>query len=281
MRLPRSTGCCNRARIRGRWVDTLRLQSNLGRQSEFLHEKKSTRGKVDRKTLYGTYYCSQRHAEAISPECPRTICSKLADGIVWDKVAEVLNNPAGLIASANKHIQNIRSEAEERLSDKNRIEQEMDAMQLEHQWIITQARKGNITEDDMDQQLGQLTLQESTFSQELGLTKSVLDLPILDNWEQTAREYLETIRRGLDSLKENAAKYDQGRHDIFKIKRQIVATLVEKIDISSARELKATFRLDLLALLDHTLDFSEVRSAETCTRRLACHAHPHPSAVCG
>ena len=35
-------------------------------------------------------------------------------------------------------------------ADKERIQKELDALVLERQWVITQARKGSITQSDID-----------------------------------------------------------------------------------------------------------------------------------
>ncbi len=50
--------------------------------------------------------------------------------------------------------------------EQDRIQEALDALFMERQWIITQARKGAITEIDMDYQLGAITLQEMSLKRE-------------------------------------------------------------------------------------------------------------------
>ena len=46
------------------------------------------------------------------------------------------------------------------MADCDRIHNQLETLATERQWIITQARKGTITEADMEYQLGMLTGQE-------------------------------------------------------------------------------------------------------------------------
>lgn len=76
------------------------------------YTRKNSRGeKVERKSLYGTYYCNQEHEEVIHPDCPRTIGSPKADGYVWEKVCEVINNPEVLLTGARKHVDELKQQA--------------------------------------------------------------------------------------------------------------------------------------------------------------------------
>ena len=51
-------------------------------------------------------------------------------------------------------------------SEQERIQNELDALTLERQWVITQAHRAAISESDMDYQLGALTLQEISLKRE-------------------------------------------------------------------------------------------------------------------
>ena len=51
------------------------------------------------------------------------------------------------------------------LDEKGNIQKQLDAIAMERQWVITQARKGKITDEGMDQQLGALSIQELDLKQ--------------------------------------------------------------------------------------------------------------------
>ena len=47
-------------------------------------------------------------------------------------------------------VNEIRANADSFYAEKGRIQSELDALILERQWVITQARKGGISESDME-----------------------------------------------------------------------------------------------------------------------------------
>jgi len=236
--------------------------------------------KVARKSLYGCYYCTQPHKEHVHPDCPRTIGSKKADDLVWKKVCEVIDKPEILLAEARKQIENIQQQAKEVIEDKERLEREGETILVERQWVITQARKGKINDKDMDYQLGILSNQETNLRGEIASMGEFVRLSILGGWEEKARQYFEDLQVGLESLN-TAPQNDEERQEIFTHKRQIVQTLIERVEIKKDRELKVNFRLNVLALLEQTSNFSEVGEVETYSRTLTSLAHPHHYEVCG
>ncbi len=230
--------------------------------------------KVKRKSLYGTYYCKQRHKELINPDCPRTIGSMKADEYVWEKVCDVISKPEILIAEARRHVEELRERADTALADSDRLQKELDSLALERQWVITQARKGKITEEDMDYQLGSITLQELNLKQELVAYDEIHNLSLLNKWEEKAAEYFLDLQIGLESL--NAApQTKEERREVFEIKRKTVQTLVDKILIGKERKLNIVFRLNILSLLNQSEEFSEVQQVETYTHKPACRARRH------
>jgi len=227
--------------------------------------KKSNGEKIPRKTLYGTYYCHQDHKELIHPDCPRTIGSTKADAIVWGKICEVINSPEILIAGARKYVNDLRDQAASVIADNERLQNELDSITLERQWVITQARKGKISEEDMEFQLSSLTLQELNLKRELQSFTDILRLTDLNQWEEKAQEYLEDLRLGLDSLNADP-QTDEERQEIYEIKRKIVQTLISRVDIGKDRKITVTFRLNILSLINQSEIFCQTRKVETYTR---------------
>ena len=187
------------------------------------------------------------------------------DKTVWKKVCGVIGKPELLLDSAAQYVEELRKKSETIQEDRERLQGELDAVALERQWVITHARKGKITEDDMDYQLSALTLQELSLKRELAALGNTIRLASLDNWETQAREYISGLKRGLKLLNADP-KTDEERREQFKIKRQIVKTLVEKVLIGKDRQIRVVFRLDVTYLLEQATNPDEVQQAEAYTR---------------
>lgn len=215
---------------------------------------------------YGVYYCGQRHEEAIHPDCPRTIGSKKADDYVWAKVMEVLDNPELLLAGARQRIAQMQAKARQTGAERDRLQAQLDALVMERQAVIRLARKGRISEDDLELQLGELGMQELYLKRELAALPQPADLAALGDWEGRARDYLQGMREGVEWL-DAAPESDQERREQFRIKRGIVEALVNRVDIGKGRELKVEVRLDVLALANQLAARDENQPAGIYIRR--------------
>lgn len=214
----------------------------------------------------GTYYCGQRHAELISPECPRTIGAGKADQFVWEKVCAVLDSPELLLVEARRYIDELTQEAETRVADKERLHKELEATAIERQWVITQARKGTLTEADMEYQLGILTAQEVSLRQEMAELSEIVHLTALADWETQARRYIGGLRSSIEWL--NAVpQTDEERREQFETKRQIVKMLVQKVLTKKDKTLRVIFYLDVFTLLKQADVTEQVQTVGTCSHK--------------
>jgi len=244
------------------------------------YTRKNRKGeKVERKTLYGTYYCPERIKEAIHCDCPRTIGSNKADDIVWQKVSNAISNPEVLFAQAQRYVDNIRQQSGSTEAEIKSLQEDLDAIALERQWVITQARKGRITDEDMEYQLGSLKLQEMQKRQAIAAHNELIQLSAAADWDVQVRDYLEDLRAGLESL--NAApQSDEERREVFELKKRFVQALVDRIEIDKERGLNVVLRLKVLGITQHQPNFCAIQPAGTCTRKPASPVRPHPSG-CG
>jgi hypothetical protein len=228
----------------------------------------------------GDYFCSQVHKERVDPGCPRTIGAKKADAITWSKICDAIDRPELLLSEAGRYVDKLRSLTETRLVDMGRIQKELDCIIEERQWVITQARKGRITEEDMEFQLSALSLQELNLRQELTNLNENVRLSNLDGWEAQAREYLSDISAGLAWLN-TQPRTDDDKREQFAAKRRIVKALVDRVNIRKGddgeRDLQVVFRLDIPALLEQAT--APTRLAETCSHRQS-HRARCPDASC-
>ena len=241
---------------------------------------------VKRKTPSGAYYCTQLHAELIHPDCPRSIGSRQADEFLWQRVESVLRDPDLLLVGAREHVARLQASAGEIEAERARLERELARSAEERSWLWTQARKGRIADEDMDEQLAAVGKQELYLRQEIAKLGAAVDLARLVGWEEVVVEYLADLREGLAILDEVPAT-DEALRAQFDLRRQIVAGLVERMTIGRERELVAVFRLDVLSLLgssDRTMGGGGVsgrmlvKGDEICTHKQSS-LPGHPSAA--
>jgi len=220
-----------------------------GARSESLKRRNRKGEWVDR-NQHGRYYCRQIHEEHISPDCPRQIGMVKADNEVWGKVCTAINNPEILLAEAQKLVYELRINVDSLENEQERIQKELDALILERQWVITQARRGGISENDMDYQLGTLDLQELSLKQDLATVLEQAQIHYSEDWEEHVRDYLADLQLGVASLDfEDGSPEDA--QEIFEIKRQTVTTLVRQVTIDRDRKLHVEIGLDLSKILSN------------------------------
>jgi hypothetical protein len=232
--------------------------------------RKNRKGEVvPRKTMSSTYCCTQHHKELIHEDCPRSIGHLKADDYVWGKVKGAIDDPEILIARARDYVDDLRKKAKSANEDNDRIQRELDNLVLERKWVITQARKGSISEQDMDEQLADLSAQEITLKQEMEMVTDQSLLSALNQWEEHAREYFADLKVGLLELN-TVPQTDEERLEQFELKRKIVNTLVEKVYIHKDRSLEVTIRLNLLQMIRQRPSADQVPPAGTYTRKQSC-----------
>jgi site-specific DNA recombinase len=243
-----------------------------------------------RKNPLGVYFCSQRHPELRHTDCPKTIGSKKADDFVWDKIVEVLSTPEILINKARHYMAELQNRAQTAAAERERLQQRLDELVMERQWVITQARKGKITSEDMEFQLGALSMEEAYVKRELTNSNAIYDVASLEDWESTARAYLEDLWLGIVSLTIEPES-DEEKQEQFQLKRKTVLGVVDRIEIGKDRNMKIVFKLDVLSLLgvgkNNTSDLQineqllhPNRSAGIYNHIQSCPLR-HPPAACG
>jgi hypothetical protein len=115
----------------------------------------------------------------------------------------------------------------------------------------------------MDYQLGVLTLQELSLKKELAECGEIVKLGALEGWEDEAREYLADIQAALEWHNKSAPQSEEERREMFEEKREIVKTLVKRVDITRDRDLQVTFQLNVKAMIEKAAGIIEVQQVGT------------------
>ena len=241
---------------------------------------------VRRKSEVRVYYCGQIHKESVSPNCPRHIGAKKAEEIVWLKICDVIDRPDYLLGQARQLVNQILASQASLKEETVRIQNQLEAVLAERQWVITQARKGVFPVSDMEQQLHQLTFQEVSLKNELVSLGEAVNISALEDWESKVVEFLADLKTGVDELKTVAPQTLEEQHEVFLVKKRVVDTLVERIQIDRERNLQVQIRLNLLEIIgkdarNETIAAVQFREGETYTHIRSIRVRRHRCAFCG
>jgi DNA invertase Pin-like site-specific DNA recombinase len=176
---------------------------------------------------WGYYRCAKREhqPEQRHPHCFGTMGAKKVDSYVWNYVVNICRNPEIVHAAIDAKIEQLQAE-ETYEQEAESLQRELDNLQQERDWVITQCRKGRITDEDMDMQLTALHFQA------LDLRKrhndAVAAASVKTQAEQLkawAAEYLSSISKGIDVLNTDPADFTKEQRD--KLYRELEATRFE------------------------------------------------------
>ncbi|HUS94135.1 MAG TPA: recombinase family protein [Patescibacteria group bacterium] len=216
-------------------------------------------------SVSGAYVC-QRYStkpESRPADCVTDTGSKKVDDFVWDFVKRVCSNPMLVQQAITAKLANLREDYSRLESEVQHLQREMDGLITERQWVITQARKGRITEEDMELQLGQIELQEWSHRRDLDERQSMIaarkQVESLSEW---TRQYLDDINAGVRALDiDTSLLYDKEIEPLYtemeawryaekfpddrlaqlnwallEERRRIVRTLIEKVVIGRGED---------------------------------------------
>jgi len=71
----------------------------------------------------------------------------------------------------------------------------------------------------------------------------------LNNWEENVTEFMADLMTGVEELKIVAPQTPEEQHEIFVLKKRVIDTLVERVEIDIDRNLFVQIRLNLLDIL--------------------------------
>ena len=241
-------------------------------------------------SVRGVYACAHGTLPETRPEtCVDTIGSQKVDTHVWNSVKRVCENPAilqNVIQEKLADLQAKRVEYEAAVAD---LQRRLERIAHERRWVIEQARKGNITESEMVEQLEDLRRQEYERQRELGDFKALLarqgQAATLTTW---TGDFLREVHAGIDALEIDVARLNdqqlaafhaefeashyadkfsggqaaQLRWAILEEKRRIVKALVEKVVVGRVagqreRSIEVVFALEVPTDLRESIKSSD------------------------
>ncbi len=164
----------------------------------------------------GYYGCARKdhQPEQVHKDCPGTIGAKKLDTFVWNFVVTICKNPEivqnaidAKIALLQQEMGNIEHEAEQ-------IQRELDRLVDERQWVITTARKGRISEDDMESQLAAIDLQAMELRKKHDDKLSAIVVQQqAQGLKEWANQYLANLATGLRVLETDIIELSESERD--------------------------------------------------------------------
>lgn len=173
--------------------------------------KWNARTHFDKKRQYrwSDYYCTRKghQPELVHPDCPGTIGAQKLDDHVWQFVVTICENPAIVQQAIDARIAQLRAEQGNIEADAQRLQRELDDITEQRQWVITQARKGRITEEDMEMQLVALDFQALNLrTKRDDRIAAIAVQQQAEHLKVWADQYLADIGRGLQALNSDVAE---------------------------------------------------------------------------
>ncbi len=207
---------------------------------------------VPRVEIKGVYFCPCYHEEVRSPDCPGSIPRIEADREVWRQVCNAISHPEILLESARSLVAETLDEANACDTSRERIQKDLENLFLNRQWTITQARIGNISEEEMERTLNEYSQLEVSLKSDLSSMKKQIDERLLVDWDAKVQEFLADLEAGIQDLSDLSVPEKEWL-ETFDLKKKIVDLLVERVTIDVNRQLTVTIRLNLMELLQESL----------------------------
>jgi DNA invertase Pin-like site-specific DNA recombinase len=203
--------------------------------------------------IFGYYLCACRHPELLSPDCPRSVSNRKADQNVWEQVCSAINHPELLMDQARILVEELKDNVLVQNTDRELIEKELNTLFINRQWVITRARKGAILETEMEQQLSSMSIREVELKKQLTAVDEAIDMRLLIDWEAKVMQYFGDLQEGIRALNHIPDAPDEQLH-VCELKRRIIETLVEKINVDRNHQFTVTIRLHILGILESSIE---------------------------
>lgn len=167
-------------------------------------------------SISGSYRCPRYgiDPESMPPTCAPSTGSKKVDDYVWDYVRRLCRKPDVLHRAITEKIARLQAEQSDAEAETARLQGKLDELTNEQQWVITQARKKSITENDMEFQLAALDFQELSYRKDMDKLQAVSatrqEAEALAAW---VRDYLVDIKAGIELLSCDPEALEQATWD--------------------------------------------------------------------
>jgi len=189
---------------------------------------------LSRQTKKYSYYRCQatdRNSTPHNPDCCAAIAIGRLDKKIWHKVWDFISEPRRFNQAIEAKIAELESQEIDAAAELTRLANSLEAMAIERQKVVTWARKGIISEDDLSSQLLSLTGQENAIKRDMA------ELQILTGGQaERLRGLMDKFREQINDAagllnREPANEAEKELQTRYRC--EIVATVVKRVDVLS------------------------------------------------
>ncbi len=197
-----------------------------------------------KRVRYPHYLCAMFYQDVPSNGCAQTVSAAKLDQQIWEKVWSLVSEPGKFERAIERRIQELQAKEMDAKAECDRLEKQLESLEQERQRIITLARKGLITEADLDQQLAVWRIEQDGTEREWN-EKRLLIGNRLERLRELARIYREEVTAGATDIND---KPETPAHEQlqFEARRKIVQRLVTRVDVCPDKTPTVHTEIDLL-----------------------------------
>jgi DNA invertase Pin-like site-specific DNA recombinase len=207
-------------------------------------KKDGTKGKY-------VYYGCPYYSSYVKKECARRINSHKVDTEVWERVWSLLSQEEELEKAIQIRIDELNSQEINAEAKCKKLDQELDDLALERQKVITFARKGIISDEDLETQLLALSFDENVKRRELEETQLLLGNRA-ERLIQLAERFREQVNTGILAINGELESPELSKRQ-FEVRKKIVQEIVKRVEIDRDRKIS----IDAVIALPEFLSISE------------------------
>lgn len=169
-------------------------------------------------------------------DCPHTapIKAEVLEAAAWGAISEIIRNPQIAWEQIQRHIESLNERRAERQQEAEKLEDKLERLKGERKWVIAEARKGTITQEDFETQIAMMNTEQAEL--EAAYQEAVLDIPDAleaEKLERLAQKYFTDCQISLAWL-DNPPKEEW--QEATEARRMILEMLVEEIVIDAKAE---------------------------------------------
>lgn len=179
--------------------------------------------------VYEYYRCNNRTRRMCLPGCARDARVHKVDAEIWRKVWKLISEPGEFERALEQQIAALKFQETDAEGECKRLERELEDLLLERQKVITWARKGFITEQDLELQVFTLTEQEKTLTRDLA-DQRLLTGNRADRLFQLVSLYRDRVRLGYEAANLDADTPEMAKAQ-FEARRRIIEGLVTRVEV--------------------------------------------------
>lgn len=190
--------------------------------------------------IYRYYYCYNYARRTGQPNCAISVRMDIADHNVWSSLYSILTEPGRFEEAISERIRELDAKEQNTQAELEQLSLQLDEILMERQRVITWARKGTITESDLEAQLLSIDMQKRLIEQEIS-ERSLLLNGQAGQLVELAEIFRQNVNAHLTALAPDAPTTEEQ----FKLKRKFVDALIQRVDVHGDKALEIAMEAGL------------------------------------